>query len=274
MSVTASLLSRHVLVSFFILAYALTWLGAIPYAVGAFPVPMLAFGPFLAALVLASLTGGWTQTRSLLMRMVHWRVSLRWYACALLLPVTITVAAVCANVLFGAPAPSGDLVLRSVPTLVPIFAVSLLFPLSGAMGEELGWRGFALPRLFDNRSPLGASLILGILVAGWHTPLFVTGLYSQVPLRVLFIVATTVLYTLIANGTGGSILLAMLLHAALNTGAEFTFAWFSGADLERLIALYSLAGLAAALVAAVLAGPRLLRRSPTHQTLAPTPVAA
>jgi membrane protease YdiL (CAAX protease family) len=193
---------------------------------------------------------------------------------ALLVPIAITIAGVCANVLYGAPEPSTNFVLASLPGIVPIFAASLLVPFSGAMGEELGWRGFALPRLLNNRSPLVATLILGILVAGWHTPLFVTGLYSQVPLRVLFIVATTILYTLIANGTGGSVLLAMLFHATLNTGAEFTFAWFSGADLERLIALYSLAGTAAALVAAVLAGRRLVRRSTTRQTLAPAPAAA
>jgi len=273
MSMMASLLSRHVLVSFFILAYAVTWLGAIPYALGAFPVPMLAFGPFVAALVLASVTGGWPRARSLLMRIVQWRVGIRWYALALLPPLAIAVAATCANVLFGAPAPSRDIVLHSLPALSRS-SPSRCSSHYVAMGEELGWRGFALPRLFDNYPPLMASLILGILVAGWHTPLFVTGLYSQVPLRVMFIVATIILYALIANGTGGSVLLAMLFHAALNAGAEFTFAWFSGADLDRVVALYSVAGVAAALVAAVLAGPSLVRRSPPYQPLAPAPVAA
>ena len=84
MSTIHRLATRHALITFFLLAYAITWLGAIPYLLGVFPVPMIAFGPFLAALIMASITGGWAATRALLLRMVQWRVGRRWYALALL----------------------------------------------------------------------------------------------------------------------------------------------------------------------------------------------
>jgi membrane protease YdiL (CAAX protease family) len=90
---------------------------------------------------------------------------------ALLLPIGVTLGAAYANVLLGAPDPT-DGILAALPRALPVFALLLLFPLSGAFGEELGWRGFALPRLLARRSPLAASLLLGVLVAGWHAPLF------------------------------------------------------------------------------------------------------
>ena len=197
LSEIAGLVRRHPLLTFFGLAYGLTWLAAVPYALGLFPVPMLPCGPLLAALVVTPLVGGWPATRALLLRLVQWRAGARWYALALLLPLGVTAAAAAATVALGAPpAALADLAGR-LPALVPILVFNLLFPLSGALGEEPGWRGFALPRLLAERSPLAATLILGALVAGWHAPLFLTGQYGQVPLRVLFIVTTTVLYTLL-----------------------------------------------------------------------------
>jgi membrane protease YdiL (CAAX protease family) len=273
-SVAARLVRRHPLVTFFALAYGLTWLAAVPYALGAFPVPMLPCGPLLAALVVTPLVGGRSATVALLRRMVRWRVALRWYALALLLPLGVTVGAAAANVALGAPASAGADLLGLLPSLVPIFVFNLLFPLAGALGEEPGWRGFALPRLLADRSPLAATLILGVLVAGWHAPLFLTGLYGQVPLRVLFIVTTTVLYTLLAQGSGGSVLLAMLFHAAWNATLEFAFPAFSGADLDRLIALYLLGGSAVALLAGLLAGARFTRTPAPRLAPALSPGAA
>jgi membrane protease YdiL (CAAX protease family) len=265
---------QHPLATFFVLAYGLTWLAAVPYAVGAFPVPLLPCGPLLAALVVTPLVGGWPATAALLRRMGRWRVGLRWYALALLLPFGVTAGAAGAAVALGAPAPAGDALLGRLPGLVPIFVFNLLFPLSGALGEEPGWRGFALPRLLAGRSPLAATLILGALVAGWHAPLFLTGQYGQVPLRVLFIVTTTVLYTLLANGSGGSVLLAMLFHAAWNAAAEFALPAFAGPDLDLFFALYLLGGSAVAVLAGLLAGAGFVRPPATRGVPAFSPGAA
>src|SRR2546421_11113769 len=64
---------RHPLITFFLLAYGISWLGAIPYAFGVFPIPMFPFGPLLAALIAAAATGGWQSTRTLLLWMLQWR---------------------------------------------------------------------------------------------------------------------------------------------------------------------------------------------------------
>jgi membrane protease YdiL (CAAX protease family) len=221
--------------------------------------------------VVTPLVGGWPATAALLRRLGRWRVGLRWYALALLLPLGVTAAAAAATVALGAPAPAGGELLGRLPLLVPIFVVNLLSPLSGALGEEPGWRGFALPRLLAGRSPLAATLVLGALVAGWHAPLFLTGLYGQVPLRVLFIVTTTVLYTLLFTGAGGSVLLAMLCHAAWNAAAEFALPAFAGPDLEVFFALYLLGGSAAAVLAGLLAGAGFARTPAVQGAPAPAP---
>jgi membrane protease YdiL (CAAX protease family) len=81
-------------------------------------------------------------------------------------------------VAFGAANPTAEIV-TSLSALVPAFALMMLNPLQGSLGEEPGWRGFGLPRLLSDRSPLVATLILGVLVAGWHAPLFLTGMYTS-----------------------------------------------------------------------------------------------
>jgi len=101
-----SLVRRHPLISFFVVAYALSWWPLVvkiggPVAEGIFP-----FGPMLAAIVLTALTLGWIGTKALLARQVRWRVGVRWYAVALLLPAVLAVAAVSLNVMLGAPAPT------------------------------------------------------------------------------------------------------------------------------------------------------------------------
>jgi hypothetical protein len=107
MSYLVSLIRRHPLISFFVLAYALSWWPIAFYAAGLSPSTIISFGPFLAALVVLAATQGKTGVVGLLRRIVRWRVGLRWYAVALLLPVVVTAAAAALNVLLlGAKASS------------------------------------------------------------------------------------------------------------------------------------------------------------------------
>src|SRR5215204_752248 len=106
MSYLVSLIRRHPLISFFVPAYALSWWPWILYAFGLYSAPIASFGPFLAALVVLAITQGKSGIGGLLRRMVRWRVEIRWYAVALLLPVGIALAATALNVLLGAQAPS------------------------------------------------------------------------------------------------------------------------------------------------------------------------
>src|ERR687889_2893338 len=106
MSRISSVAKRPPLVTFFVLAYALTWWASIVYAFYPNPFPGFPYGPFLAAIITLALTSGKGGIKALLRRLVMWRVGLRWYAIALFLPVGLALAAVYLNVLLGAPAPS------------------------------------------------------------------------------------------------------------------------------------------------------------------------
>src|SRR5215212_10102076 len=171
MSRLPNVAKRHPLVTFFVLAYALTWWASILYAVYPNPFPVFPYGPFLAAVIVLALTTGKTGVKDLLRRLVLWRMGLRWYAVALLLPVALALAAVYLNVLLGASAPSLE-ELGSWPSLLVLFPLTLL--VGGPLGEVAGLSGFAPPRLQTGRAALPASLILGALIALWHRPLLLT----------------------------------------------------------------------------------------------------
>jgi membrane protease YdiL (CAAX protease family) len=263
-----ALVRRHPLVTFFVLAYALSWWAWILYALGVFPNPIASFGPFLAALVVLALTEGKPGIGRLFRRMVRWRVSPVWYALALLLPAVLAGIAAALNVLLGAQPPSPAQV-GAWPQLLPTFAVLLLVPGFGGAWEEPGWRGYAVPRLQRGRSALVASLILGVLIAGWHLPLMVAGEihYSDIVL----ILAAMIVVNWVFNNAKGSVLIVMLLHAANNTVSGSYFSpMFSGADSVRQSWLLALVwGVMAVLVIAI-AGPTNLSRK-YHRQEEPVP---
>src|SRR5215211_4092979 len=110
---------------------------------------------------------------------------------------------------------------RSLVALLTVMITLVFFIFPGsALGEEIGWRGYALPRLQYRRSALSASLILGVIWAFYHLPLFFTGQAFRSPsLLVPFVVsglALSVILTWVYNSTGGSLLLVVLLHATAN----------------------------------------------------------
>src|SRR3712207_5436192 len=108
MSRLSSVVKRHPLITFFVLTYALTWLAWPMWASGFYPIaPVFSFAPFLAALVVLAITRGKSGVGGLLRRMVRWRVGLRWYAVALLIPHVVTLFAAGTNLfLLGVNAPS------------------------------------------------------------------------------------------------------------------------------------------------------------------------
>jgi membrane protease YdiL (CAAX protease family) len=255
-----SLVKRHPLIAFFVLAFALSWWPWILYAFGPSPTPIASFGPFLAALVVLAITQGKSGIGGLLRRMVRWRVGIRWYAVALLLPVGIALAATALNVLLGAQAPSAA-DLGGWTGLFSTFAFVLLIPGSGGTWEEPGWRGFALPSLQAGRSALVASLILGAVWALWHLPLVVaTGQMGG--WDIVIILAWTLVLTWVYNGTGGSVLIVMLFHAMFNTvsGSFISPLAFSGADSVRQSWLLAAVWCAVAVAVVMWAGPKHLSR--------------
>lgn len=104
---------------------------------------------------------------------------------------------------------------------VPLVLMSIVFVFFlGGGQEELGWHGFALPQLQRSYSALGASLIIGVVWAIWHIPLYFTAWSNSTipfPAYLIALVALSIIFTWLYNNTGGSILLTMLMHASFNS---------------------------------------------------------
>jgi len=246
-------MKRHRLTAFFILAYALSWWAWIPYALGVFPNPVASFGPFLAALVVLAFTEGKAGLLDLFRRMIRWRVAPGWYAVALLLPAVLTAVATMLNVQLGAQAPS-PAQLGAWPAILSTFAIVLLVPGVGGAWEEPGWRGYAVPRLQRGRSALVASLILGVLIAGWHLPLILVG-QVRYP-DIVLILAAVIVFNWVFNNAKGSVLIIMLMHAANNAvSGSFFSPMFSGADSVREAWLLALVWWVVAALVIVISGP-------------------
>lgn len=262
-----SVVRRHPLIAFFVLAYAFSWWPWPLYAFGLSPSPIVGFGPFFAAVVVLALTGGKAGVMILLRRMVRWRVAPLWYAAALLLPVAIALGATGLNVLLGARPPSSA-ELGAWPSLIPTYFLLLLIPGIGGAWEEPGWRGYALPKLQVGRSALVASLILGVVWAFWHLPLMVA---TVIPWSdIAYVSVQSVVYAWLFNNTEGSVLLVMLFHTMNNViSGGYFHAMFSGADWVRMGWLLVALWFAVAVIVVVVNGPEHLSRKRAKQT--PTP---
>ncbi len=246
-----SFVTRYPLATFFGLTLILSWI-TWPTLGDQNPT-----GPLLAALIVVPIIGGRAGLIAWLSRIWRWRVGLRWYAAALFLPLIIVVTAVYLNVLLGAPAPTAAQ-LGVWPELLPEFVIVFLFV---GLGEEPGFRGFALPRLQAGRSALSATLLLAAFGMLWHLPIFLAG---DAPWsNVLLIVAGYVLFTWLFNNTDGSVLIAALFHSAVAVvGPSYFATMFSGPDFARYSWLLTLLYCLAAVVVIAWAGPaRLSRRS-------------
>jgi membrane protease YdiL (CAAX protease family) len=206
---------QHRLVSFFALAIALSWWAWPLRAAGISEQPgFVPAGPLLAALIVISVTDGVAGLRELGSRLLRWRVGWRWYAAAVGLPLVVIVSISLVNVtLFDARmTPVSDLAWSSFALL---FAVRLVNPMDGPMGEEPAWRGYAVPQLQARRSPLRSAVILGLLVTLWHLPIVVMESGSYFYLANSF--AITLVYVWLFNRTGGSVLLTLLMHVTQGT---------------------------------------------------------
>lgn len=220
---------RHRLLLFFGLALGLTWTAFIPwYASKGEDIPWFTFGPLLAALIAALLTGGLPALRSVLASMVRWRVSPVWYVVALGFPIAAQLVAISLNTSLGSAAPAWG----NIPPLAEILPMVAIFAIfSGPLGEEPGWRGFAVPRLLASHSAFSASLLLGAVWAAWHLPLALVGdltLYGTIN-----VLLAAFVFTWLYQNTGGSVLLAILMHASHQNSVRYLGKVFSGGDFVQ-----------------------------------------
>jgi uncharacterized protein len=243
-----SLVRRHQLASFLILAFALSWWPWPMTLMNKESVAMIPWGPAIAAMLVSWLALGGAGVRQLIGRLGKWKVGLRWYAAAFGIPlVTWGVAVVVARVFFNS---------RMVATLTPVDL--LIFPVSffttalikGPLTEEIGWRGFALPRMLEALRPLRASLALGLIWFSWHLPLLITDPTRPALPFALSVLAFSVILTWLHLATSGSLVIAVLFHAAVNTIASFVVPLFAPADQLTVWWVFVSAMAAAALTVA------------------------
>jgi membrane protease YdiL (CAAX protease family) len=214
------------LVKFFVLTYAVTWTCFISVAVaipartplGALLVLLGAFAPSLAALWLTAQAEGGTGVRGLFGRTLQWRVAAQWYLFAIGYTAAIKLAvALVHRMAIGAWPRFGN----EPWYLIPV-AIVLSTPFQA--GEEIGWRGYALPRLAVRFGLGRASILLGLIWACWHLPQFFireADTYGQsFFVFLLQVTALSVAMTWLYAHTKGSLLLVMLLHAAVNNSKD------------------------------------------------------
>ena len=227
------LIIRYPLITYFVIAFAGAWLVVLPLVLSqtglgvfSFTLPTIPFlmlgalaGPTLAAFVVTSVSDGKTGVLHLLRRYVLWRVGIQWYALVVVGQPIVIILGVCVW-------------LGTTPLVALIHQWSLIFTLylplvltflliGGPLGEEPGWRGFALPRLQQRYGSILGSLILGTLWAVWHLPGFFGGWLGQFTFpvfigEIIAAIAVSVIVTWIYNNTRSSILIAILFHAASN----------------------------------------------------------
>ena len=223
-------LKRHALLTYFVLAFALTWACWIPLATSdafasegtAQPSRLLLLWPLgeimpsLVGILLTALFSGKSGLGVLFRRLGQMRVALTWYAVALLLVPVLLSVAIGVNTLLGGA--TIDYAYYTWSSVLALLALSLLVT---GFGEELGWRGFALPRLQARQQAFAASLLLGVLWGLWHLPLLMAnGLVPLTSLGILnfllfdlTVTAVAVLFTWVYNNTNGSLFLMVLFHA-------------------------------------------------------------
>jgi len=214
------IIKKNSLITFFVLSYLLIIISVILrlYANMHFALYWIlsAWSPTISAIIISGIIGGWSEIKKLLSGFLRWKVSIKWYLAACLLFIVPLIFAGF-YILFGGQSPG------PVPDLtVGIFFIYLLFTLlSGPLSEEAGWRGFALPKLESKFNALNSSIILGIIWACWHIPLYFVEV--RMPFYI-FIILNTVISILITwgyNNTKGSLIITVLFHFSFNFGGAF-----------------------------------------------------
>lgn len=227
------------LFGFFLITFAITWpcFSAVAVLSATMPAPLrialLFFGifaPSLVALALTSRAEGSAGVIDLLSRLIQWRVAARWYvfAVAYMATIKLTVALLHRGITGVWPRFGNE------PWYLIVAATVFSTVVGGQAGEEIGWRGYALPRLARRFGYAGASVLLGVIWALWHLPLFfyrAADTYGQsFFVYTLQVTAISVAMAWLYHGTGGSLLLTMLMHSAINQSKDIVPSAVPGAS--------------------------------------------
>jgi membrane protease YdiL (CAAX protease family) len=227
-----TIIKRHPILFYVLVTFAISWLGAfiliapnllsgraIPKMKGLLMFPILLFGPFLAGLMLEGISRGKEGLKDLLMRMVNWRLPIRWYAIILLVPPTLIMLVLLFLSNFLSPVFKPN-----------FFPIGILFGIPAGIFEEIGWTGCALPKLLAQYSKAKAGIILGVIWGIWHFPV-IDFLGTATPhgrylfffflAFILLLTAMRILMTLVYTNTG-SVFAIQIMHI-VSTGCLVMF---------------------------------------------------
>ena len=277
MNPLTAFLKRHSLAIGVILMFALTWpidlanSGVLPIKFPFLVYLFLGWGFGVASVIMTGLTLGKDAMIALLKRFLIWRVDWKWYLAAFLLMPSMQIV----SILLGAALSQTPIDFSTVYAykifgssaslalfIIPFFLIDAI-----ANGEEIGWRGYVLPRLQLKYSALASSLILGVIWGFWHLPKYLS--HWDTVTFALFIVGTTaraVLYTWLYNNTKGSLLVVTLFHASSNTGGVFLPLANTAVDGDLTTSIIqALLEVIVVVVVTVITGPARLSRTEPMQ---------
>ena len=281
----SNILAKKPLLSFFSLTFIISWgiwtplviyyyLNPFPVSFAETPVLLILcaflgfFGPTFAALIVAGLEGGRNGIKGLLSGWKGWQVGIQWYLIAFVSQILVDAI--------------GTYVCISIFGLTPKIdwsAWNMVFPaflraafIGGAIAEETGWRGYALPRLLKSKSALTSALIIGVIWATWHLPIsLIPGANFPVPLTpVVFgvfglnTVFLSIIMAWLFTNTRGSIFICYFYHVLLNTallGAIFRFETPEFAWWVKMCCSTALHGIFALLLVLFFGSARLSRKA-------------
>jgi len=232
------------LVSFVLINYLVSWIFLYPsYQLilnaeeGTFPLLSLiglvgAYGPSISAIIVEKITHGSQGVKVLLRKLLIWKVHLKWYIFVFLIPIALYCLAVVSSKLFGYQLEEINF-KAGLNSFLPFLLIALPF---GPLGEELGWRGFFLPRLLEKYNIWKSSLVLGLVWTIWHLASF-TFPGAAIPsifevsvwtlfLYFLTIIAESLLFTYLFIKTRGSVLIAILFHTVFNASSNIILTVF------------------------------------------------
>jgi len=222
-------------ITFFALTYLFSWLMWLPAVLMTYgmvaeasflgrisgPAGYLAgIGPTLVAFILVARDRGKNGVKGLLARGVQFKLG-RWYWITILTMPVVLISAHVLNTLLGSSFPNAGGLAR--PYLIPpLFLILFIMQL----GEEFGWRGFALDELQQRWGAVHASVVLGVLWSLWHIPMFLANGFGQHDYRLPFgqflitLVLVSILITWVQNNTAGSLIPAFVFHTYINLSGE------------------------------------------------------
>ena len=219
-------MKKHALIWFFILAYGLSWIVEIPLALQSNRIIrkiipysfhyLVGYGPLVASLVVTGFSDGAEGLKDLWQRMTKWKVEPVWWLVAV---SPLCIYLLVGTVLWLIHGEKPDLIsLGQVDHLPPLGLGAIpLWILTFGLGEEVGWRGFALPRLQNGHKALTATILLWVFWALWHLPLFFYSYdFSIVPGMLIGLLAGAIIFTWLYNSTGGSVLISAIWHGLFN----------------------------------------------------------